>query len=128
MRRRVNQAVLLGVAATIVAGSVARFPGGPGGDAASLFPVLHVAAYFALAAALLLVFHDTPRGHVEAVTVAVAFGVAMEGVQLVVPHRTFAVSDMAVNAAGASLVLLDHHVDAVHRVVAWEDRLLARLR
>lgn len=127
MRARLNQALLGVVGVAILAGSVAPLAGAAGGSAGRLSPLLHLAAYFMLAAALLLVFHDTPRGHVEAVAVAVLFGVGMELVQSMLPYRTAAVGDVLVNAVGASVVLLDHRVGLVHRVVAWEDRLIDRV-
>lgn len=127
MRRRLNRGLAIGIAGVILAGSIVPVPGGGGTGMVRLTMLGHLTAYFLLAGALLLVFHDTPRGHVEAVAAAVGFGIAMELVQLQVPTRTFAVADVLVNMLGASLVLLDHRKRAVTRVVRWEDRLLARL-
>ncbi|MDY6777255.1 MAG: VanZ family protein, partial [Candidatus Nanohaloarchaea archaeon] len=78
------------------------------------------------AGALLLVFNDTARGHGEAVLLAVLFGVVIEVLQGMVPYRSMAAVDVLFNTAGASLVLFDHHFDAVTRVVALEDRWIER--
>lgn len=84
-------------------------------------------AYFVLAGALLVNFHDTRKGHAEAVVAAGAIAISMEAVQIFLPYRSFSLMDFFVSLSGASLVLLDHHIDAVTWFVRAEDRVLERL-
>lgn len=91
-----------------------------------LAPLLHATGYFLLAGALMLHFHDTGKGHVEAVATAAGLGLLLEAVQFYLPYRIFSPEDVIVNAAGASLVILDHRSRAVTEIVRIEDRLIER--
>ncbi|MFB6115224.1 MAG: VanZ family protein [Candidatus Nanohalobium sp.] len=124
MRERFNQLGLLAVIAVIVYGSlssgtnVAASGGG--------FP-LHFVAYFVLAAAFLVNFHDTTRGHLEAIAASGFLALGLELVQAFLPMRTFSLMDFGVSFVGATLITLDHHLDAVTWFVSFEDRLIERL-
>lgn len=127
MRQRLNQ-LLLGIGTVgIVFFSVID----PGTGARSVLtpvaPLAHLVAYFCLAAGVLVVLHDTRRGHAEAILAAAVFGLGMELVQGWLPYRTFGWDDVAVNAIGASLILLDHHLDAATWFIEQEDRFIERL-
>lgn len=128
MRQRLNLALVVGIATTIFYFSVRPIPA-PTYDAGGLNAALvyHAAAYFVLAAALLLYFHDTPRGHVEAILTAALFGIAMESAQLFLPNRLFSPVDILVNGMGASIVLLDHRSRLVTTVIELEDRMIDRV-
>lgn len=127
MRQRLNLALVLGIAATIFYFSVRPIPA-PAYDAGFNTTLLyHAAAYFAFAAALLLYFHDTPRGHVEAILTATLFGATMELLQFFITNRVFSVIDITANTLGAGLVLLDHRSRLVTSVIATEDRMIDRL-
>lgn len=127
MRDALNLALAGAVAAAIATLSLAPVEGAAAPAPAFLPYLAHLAAYFLLAGALLLYFHDTPHGHVEAVVVAALAGAAVELGQAGVPGRTASLLDAAVNLAGASMILLDHRSRAVTRIVTAEDRMLARL-
>ncbi len=125
MRRRLNFALVVAITTTISVLSLVN-PGEPGRGVSMLAPVLHAAGYFLLAGALMLHFHDTDKGHLEAVGTAAGLGLLLEAVQFYLPYRIFSPEDVIVNAAGASLVVLDHRSEAVTRVVRIEDRLIER--
>lgn len=124
MRQKLNLAGVALIGAVILRRSTITYSGGAGGGGAHLTVLLHFLAYFGLAAALLVFFHDTQRGILESVLVASLFGLAVEIIQLQVPTRFFSLKDIATNVAGASLVLLDHRIDAVTEVVRLEDRVI----
>lgn len=88
------------------------------------FSFLHLAAYFGLSAAFLVYFHDTQKGHLEAVLAAGLFGLGIEILQYGIPYRAFTFQDVAVNFIGASIVLLDHRIKLVTEIVAVEDKIL----
>ncbi|WEL19151.1 VanZ family protein [Candidatus Nanohalococcus occultus] len=122
MRTKINAAFLLAVAATITYFSTVSLnsSGAPSGT----FSLLHLTAYFGLSAAFLLYFHDTRRGHLEAVLAAGAFGLGIELIQSTIPYRSFSFEDIAVNFLGASIVLLDHRIGAVSKAIEVEDKIL----
>ncbi len=63
---------------------------------------LHLLAYGGLTGLVLLAIRSPDRSAVFlAVGVSVSFGAGMELVQLTLPHRTFSLTDIAVNAAAA---------------------------
>ncbi len=128
MRSRVNLGLVIGIAGIITYYSVKPLPTGPyDPSGANLTYLYHVAAYLVLAAALLLYFHDTPKGHIEAVVAASLFGAVIEVVQYGVPGRHFTLIDIGLNIFGASLVLLDHRISVVTRIIELEDRILTRI-
>lgn len=122
MREKFNLLLLAAVASTITYFSVVSIEasGAPGGT----FSFLHLSAYFGLAAAFLLKFHDTDRGHLEAFLAAGMFGLAIEIIQYGIPYRAFTLQDVGINFLGASVVLLDQRVKLVTEIVAMEDRVL----
>ncbi len=126
MRQRLNGLTVLTIAGVITYYSIRPVPTGPYEPSGfSYMPyVYHVVAYVVLAAALLLYFHDTRKGHIEAVMAAAVFGAVIETVQYGLPSRYFSIADMTVNLAGAALVMLDHRSVVVTQVIQTEDRLL----
>lgn len=128
MRDRINLAAVMLIAGMIAYYSIRPLPAPDYGTGpVTLSLVYHAAAYFGLAAALLLYFHDTPKGHFEAVAAAAGFGALMEGTQFFLTTRVFSPIDAAVNLLGAAVVLLDHQSRLVTRVIRTEDRILAWL-
>jgi len=126
MRQRVNAMIVGGIAILIAFYSIRPLP--TTYDTGAVIPpavLYHAAAYFVFASALLLYFHDTPRGHIEAILAAVMFGIVLESVQLFLPGRLFSLVD--ITALGASIIVLDHRSRLVTRVIATEDRLLDRV-
>lgn len=119
-----NLTLVAAVTAVILWGSLRPTSVAPSTGTGSSALVLHVAAYFALAGALVLYFHDTGKGLLEAALTAVIFGLAIELVQSTMQSRFFSTVDIAANAAGASLVLLDHRVNLVTEIVELEDRAI----
>lgn len=89
--------------------------------------LLHGVAYFALAGALLLYFEDTRLGHTEAIAFACFMGLGIEIFQYFLPFRTFALTDVAANSIGASVVALDHRNKVVEKVLRVENHLISRL-
>ncbi|WP_414836807.1 VanZ family protein [Candidatus Nanohalococcus occultus] len=122
VRTKVNAGFLVAVAGVITYFSTVSLnsAGAPSGT----FSFLHLAAYFGLGAAFLLYFHDTRRGHLEAVAAAGVFGLGIELVQSTIPYRSFSFEDIAVNFLGASIVLLDHRIGAVSKAIEVEDKIL----
>ncbi|MDY6761910.1 MAG: VanZ family protein [Candidatus Nanohaloarchaea archaeon] len=127
MRDRINAVLFILVAGVILSLSLAKLPAAaPGAPASGTYQFGHFFLYFLLAGALLLYFHETPRGRVEAVLAAGGFGLAIEIVQLLLPFRTFSPADIVVNFLGAALVLLDHESTAVRAIIRAEDRIIER--
>ncbi len=124
MRHRFNAALVILVGLTILVLSLANPPGAVAGAASGTYQFGHFLLYFFLASALLLYFHGTPRGRVEAVLAAGVFGLGIELVQFALPFRMFSPADVMVNFLGASLVLLDHQSVAVTAVIEKEDELI----
>lgn len=119
MRERINQIGLITVIAVIGYGSLtAGTPVSAGG-----LPI-HFLAYFVLASAFLVNFHDTKKGHLEAMIASGVIALGLEVIQSFLAFRTFSLIDFAVSFAGASLITLDHHIGAVTWFVELEDRLL----
>lgn len=96
----------------------------PGSSTATGNYILHFLAYFGLAGALLLYYHDTTVGHLEAVATAAGFGIGVELIQLQMPYRAFSTVDILLNTAGASVVLLDHQIDVVSRLIEFEENVI----
>lgn len=124
MREKINQLLLAVLVVGITALSFVNPPQAASSSSGILSPVMHFTAYFLLAGALMLYFHDTTKGHVESFLIAAIFGLLMEIGQLHIPWRTFGWSDVLVNALGASVVFLDHRVGLVTWIVETEDRLI----
>lgn len=128
MRQQINLGIVLVTAAAITYYSVRPLPIGPYEPSGiSITYLYHGVAYFFLAGALLLYFHDTPRGHVEAVLIASLFGAIIELLQYGVPGRYFSIVDLLVNTAGAALILLDHRVTFITVIIHAEDQILERI-
>ena len=123
MRENLNRLGLLGLIAVITYGSLAsgKSPVSAGG-----LPI-HFAAYFVLAAAFFVNFHDTRKGHIESILAAGLIALGIEILQLFLPYRTFSVTDFAVSFAGASVITLDHHLGLVTRFISFEDRIIEQL-
>jgi len=127
MRQRINQ-ILLGLGMLTITLLSLIDPAVSGGSSLSMYaPLTHLMAYFCVAAGLLVVFHDTPQSHLEAILAAAAFGFVLELVQGWLPWRYFGWGDILVNTLGASLILLDHHLDAATWFINREDALIERL-
>jgi len=122
MRDRVNTAVLGFILIFISYFSLNS--GGVGGSSASSLVPLHAIAYFVLAVGFLVNFNDTDKGHLEAVFSAFAIGLLIELMQLYIPERIFSFTDMGMNLAGASIILLDHKLKIVNEIVELEDKLI----
>lgn len=119
MREKINQLGLIITILTIGYGSLtAGTPVSAGG-----LP-LHFIAYFVLASAFLVNFHDTKRGHLEAMIASGTVALGLELIQFFLAFRTFSLIDFAVSFAGASLITLDHHLGTVTRFIELEDRIL----
>ncbi len=122
MRETLNRIGLFFLVALIVYGS---FASGSSPVSAGGLPV-HFIAYFVLATAFLVNFHDTRQGHLEAILSAGLLALVIEAAQAFVPYRTFSLIDFAVSFAGASVITLDHHLGLVTRFVEFEDKLIER--
>lgn len=122
MRETLNRIGLSTVIAVITYGSLAS--GSSPVSAGGL--TIHFIAYFVLATAVLVNFHDTRQGHLEAILSAGLLALGIEAVQAFVPYRTFSLTDFAVSFAGASVITLDHHLGLVTRFVEFEDKLIER--
>jgi len=122
MRETLNRLGLFFLVALITYGSIS-----PGYSPVSAggFPV-HAVAYFVLASAFLVNFHDTKKGHLEAILAAGFLALGIEAVQAFIPYRSFSLIDFGVSFAGASLVTLDHHVGLFTKFVEFEDRAIER--
>ena len=119
MRERINQIGLIATIAVIGYGSLtAGTPVSAGG-----LPI-HFIAYFFLASAFLVNFHDTKKGHLEAMIASGGIALGLEIFQAFLAFRTFSLIDFAVSFAGASVITLDHHMGAVTWFVEIEDRVL----
>lgn len=119
MREKLN---LLGLTATvslIVYGSLSS-----GGPATAGGLPLHFIAYFVLASAFLVVFHDTEKGHIEAVIASSALALILELLQWNLPYRTFSTTDFFISAFGASLIILDHKIGIITELVNLEDKII----
>lgn len=88
----------------------------------------HFFMYFLLAGSLLTYFHDTTKGHIEAFLVAITFGVLMESLQIYQPDRFFSFKDIFVNCLGASIVFLDHRINAVEKIISLENTLISKIK
>ena len=122
MRETLNRLGLFSLIAVIVYGSLAS---GSSPVSAGGLPI-HFIAYFVLSTAFLVNFHDTKRGHLEAILSAGLLALGIEAVQAFVPYRSFSMIDFAVSFAGASVITLDHHLGLVTKFVAVEDELIER--
>lgn len=122
MRETLNRIGLVAVISVIIYGSLAS---GSSLVSAGGLPI-HFFAYFVLASAFLVNFHDTKRGHLEAILAAGLLALGIEGVQAFIPYRTFSLIDFGVSFAGASIITLDHHLGLVTRLVQFEDELIER--
>ena len=85
---------------------------------------LHLTGYFLLAGAALINFHNTTKGHLEAIATAFIFGLLLELLQTQIPSRTFSIIDLAVNLTGASLILVETRFKTVHRFIELEDKII----
>lgn len=122
MRETVNRLGLLSLISVIIYGSLAS---GNSPISAGGLPI-HFVAYFVLSTAFLVNFHDTKRGHLEAIFSAGLIALGIEAVQAFIPYRSFSLVDFAVSFAGASVITLDHHLGLVTRFVRFEDELIKR--
>ena len=121
MRKYINFTALIAVAAT-----VAYFSLNTTGFFGLPSPPLHFTGYFLLAGAALINFHNTTKGHLEAVTAAFIFGAIIEIVQSQIPSRTLSMTDMAVNLAGASLIMIETRFKTVHKIIELEDKTIEK--
>jgi len=119
MRQKLNILGLTATASLIIYGSITS--GRPitrGG-----LP-LHFIAYFVLATAFLVVFHDTEKGHIEAVIASSALALTLELIQWNLPYRTFSITDFITSALGASTVILDCRIGLISELVKLEDKMI----
>ena len=123
MRETLNRLGLILMIAVIVYGSLAS---GNSPVTAGGLPI-HFIAYFILASAFLVNFHDTPRGHMESIIAAGLLALGIETIQAFIPYRSFSLMDFGVSFAGASVITLDHHLGLVTKFVSLEDELIERL-
>lgn len=97
------------VATVIAAGSLTPVAAtGTGSGAPWLSYMLHVAAYAALAAFLVLSWGWSRLRYVHAVLTATAYGVLMELLQVPVPGRFFSLFDIMANTGGAAAIGFNH--------------------
>jgi VanZ family protein len=122
MRKTLNRIGLFTLVALISYGSLAS---GSSPVSAGGLPI-HFVAYFVLSTAFLVNFHDTKRGHLEAILSAGLLALGIEAVQAFLPYRSYSMIDFAVSFAGASVITLDHHLGLVTKFVAVEDELIER--
>lgn len=127
MQKQLNRLLLLGVSTGIILVTVLPISSGQVPQSGITAPLAHFTAYFLLAGALMLEFHDTKKGHLEAFLLATVFGALMETVQHFLPYRAFGLNDVLINAAGAGLIFLDHHLGFVTYTIETEDRIIERL-
>jgi VanZ family protein len=120
MRKTLNRIGLFTLVALISYGSLAS---GSSPVSAGGLPI-HFVAYFVLSTAFLVNFHDTKRGHLEAILSAGLLALGIEAVQAFLPYRSYSMIDFAVSFAGASVITLDHHLTLVTKFVALEDELI----
>ncbi|MFB6174947.1 MAG: VanZ family protein [Candidatus Nanohalobium sp.] len=120
MRKQLNLFGLLAVLAVIAYGSFTAGALSEGG------PLLHFIAYFVLAAAFLVNFQDTEKGHIEAILASGLVAMIIELIQAPIPYRTFSLMDFGVSLAGSTVITLDHHLGLVTRFVELEDDLIER--
>lgn len=125
MRQKLNLAIVISIFVSITYLSLRPVPSSLGNNVN--FSFLHILAYFFLAGALLVYFHDTEKGHLEAIMVAGIIGIGIELLQTQIPYRTYATLDVVSNLIGASLVFLDHRSRIVTRIIEMEDRFLERI-
>ena len=85
---------------------------------------LHALAYFVFTAALMTYFHDSNRGYLEAVIIAVAFGFGIELIQMSLSYRYFGWGDSFANLIGASMIFLDTRLELIPKFVELEDRFI----
>lgn len=137
MKEKINLGFVFFVALLIVYLSLTPSPPVRDGDMEELLPVLesglitlssigHFVLYFLFAGALLTYFHDTPKGHLEAFSIAFLFGIVMEFSQMHVPGRVFSLQDILVNMLGACLIFLDHRIGFIEDVINLEDSLIQK--
>jgi VanZ family protein len=122
MRETLNR---LGLGLTILVIVYGSLASGSSPVSAGGLPI-HFVAYFILASAFLVNFHDTTRGHIEAILAAGLLALGIEAVQAFIPYRSFSLIDFGVSFAGASLITLDHHLGLVTKFVSLEDELIER--
>ncbi len=127
MRQKLNLAGLVFTVSLIVAGSITGASQVPVAGLPTGGALMHLTAYFVLAAAFLVNFHDTRRGHLEAIIASGGLALGLEMIQLFLPYRSFSLIDFGVSFAGASLVTLDHHIDLVTDFVELEDKVIEKL-
>jgi hypothetical protein len=125
VRQKINYLLVGVVTAAITYYSVYPPPAGVGGGGSNY--VLHVVAYFGLAAALLTHFHSTKHGIIESVALSSLAGIGIELIQYNLAFRTFSLMDIAANTAGAALIIFDYRGFAVNKAVELEDQALKQV-
>lgn len=125
MRQKLNLGIVVTIASLITYLSLRPVPGSVGNYVDDF--IIHLGGYFLLAGALLIYFHDTKRGHLEAIIVAAGLGLGIELLQSQIPYRYYGTDDVVANTIGASLVFLDHRSRIVTRIIEMEDRFLERI-
>lgn len=122
MRETLNRISLFTLITLITYGSLAS---GNSPVSAGGLPI-HFIAYFILSTAFLINFHDTKKGHMEAILSAGLLALGIEIIQAFIPYRSFSSIDFALSFAGASLIALDHQLGVVTKFVSFEDRIIER--
>lgn len=127
MRQQLNYGLVAAAATVITWFSVQPLAGAPTAAGFSLYTILHVVAYFGLAAAILLAIIEVPHAVEKAILLSFLFGFAIELVQMGLPTRTFAARDILLNLGGAVILAVDRRLGLAEHVVAVQDRLLLHL-
>lgn len=125
MRKKVNLAGLIAIFSAITYLSLAQLSTTGSTNSIGILALLfHLGAYFGLAAALSLYFHESKDRYLESVVIAILFGVIMEIGQTQVPGRAFSYIDIGLNSLGASAVLLDIKLGLVSELASLEERVI----
>ncbi|MFB6245793.1 MAG: hypothetical protein ABEJ03_05610 [Candidatus Nanohaloarchaea archaeon] len=126
VRQKANSLAVFTGAAVIAYYSMVPFGGGDGSPTGGSSALLHLTAYFGLAAGTSVCLEDGKGGRAEAFLAVTVFGAAMEVAQGQVPSRFFSYGDIAYNSAGASLVLADPGGKFSSRFARIQEGVIAR--
>lgn len=93
----------------------------------SMFPILHLLAYFGLAGAFLLNLNDRNRNYIIAIFSAFTFGLLMELMQTQITGRFFTYQDLVINLVGASIILTDSKLGLADYFIQLEGRFIEKI-
>lgn len=127
MRSKLNLLMVLAIALLIGYTSLSYIsPASTHAQGIDFSYIAHFAFYFLLAGSLLVYFHDSKLGHLEATSIAFSYGLILELIQLNLIYRSFSTLDIFLNGVGACLIFLDHDSKIISRVVSIEDQILEK--